>query len=86
MTPPSNSVRGELNAALISGIRRHGSDAVGLVIIGIARLVIGVSTFCVLLGVGAIFGYEVTASHLAGATVVAVLVGWLTAGRRPASS
>lgn len=80
MTPPPGSIRGELNDALIGGIRKRGSDAVGLVIMGMARLLIGAATLGVLLAVGAVFGYDLTAAHLAGATAVAGLVGWLTGG------
>jgi hypothetical protein len=75
LTPPQ-SIRGELNAAVISGIRERGSDAVGLLIMGVARLIVGVITLGVVLGVAAIFGYDMTAVHLTGATAVAGLVGW----------
>jgi hypothetical protein len=79
MTPPPRSIRGELNDALIGGIRRRGSDAVGLVIMGMAKLAIGVVALAALLAVGAIFGYDITV--LAGlATAVAGLVGWLSGG------
>jgi hypothetical protein len=80
MTPPPHSVREELSAALIGGIRQRGSDAVGLVIMGIARLVIGAVTLGALLSVGAIFGCEMTGDHLVGATVFAGFVSWLMGG------
>jgi hypothetical protein len=79
LTPPQ-SIRGELNAAVISGIRERGSDAVGLLIMGVARLIVGGVTLGVVLGVAALFGYDMTAVHLTGATVVGGLVGWWTGG------
>jgi predicted MFS family arabinose efflux permease len=80
MTAPPGSIKGELGDALVGGIRQRGSDAVGLVIMGIARLVVGAVTLGVLLGLGAVFGYDMTAGHFVGATVVAVVVSWLTGG------
>jgi hypothetical protein len=87
MTSPE-SIKGELNAALIGGIRQRGPDAVGMVIIGIARLIIGAATLGLVLGLGTLFGYDMTAVHLTGATAIAGLVSWWTgatsrtAGRR----
>jgi hypothetical protein len=80
MTAPPGSIKGELSDALIGGIRRHGSDAVGVVLMGIARLIVGMVTLGFLLGAGATFGYEMTAAHFVGAAVVAGLVSWLTGG------
>jgi len=72
------SIRGELNAAVITGIRERGSDAVGLLIMGIARLIIGGIALGVVLGVAAIFGYDMTAVHLTGATAIAGVISWWT--------
>jgi hypothetical protein len=77
MTPPE-SLKGELNAALIGGIRKHGSDAVGMVIVGMAKLVIGVAGLGLLLGVGALFGCGMTPVHLTAATFAAGLMSWWT--------
>jgi hypothetical protein len=81
MNPPAGSIKTELNDAVVGGIRQRGPDAVGLVIVGIARLIVGVATLGVLLGIGAIFGYDATAAHFAGLTGVSALVSWLVAGR-----
>jgi hypothetical protein len=85
MTSPG-SIRGELNAALIGGIRQRGPDAVGVVIMGIARLIVGAATFGAILAVGGLFGYDMTAAHLTGATIVAGLVSWWTKDRPPRRS
>ncbi len=77
MTPPE-SIKGELNAALIGGIRKRGPDAVGMVIMGIAKLIVGVASLGVVLGLGALFGCEMTPVHLTGATLIAGLVSWWT--------
>ena len=85
MTSPE-SIKGELNAALIDGIRQRGPDAVGMMIMGIARLIIGVLTLGIVLGLGALFGYDMTAVHLTGATAVAGLVSWWTGGASRSAS
>ena len=77
MTTPPGSIKGELSDALIGGIRQRGSDAVGLVIMGIARLIVGAVTLGVLLGIGAAFGYGMTPGQFVGATALAGLVSWL---------
>ena len=87
MTSPE-SIKGELNAALIGGIRQRGPDAFGIVIMGIARLIIGALTLGLVFGLSALSGYQMTAVHLTGATAIAGLVSWWTgaasrtAGRR----
>jgi hypothetical protein len=80
MTTLPGSIKGELGDALIGGIRQRGSDAVGLVIMGIARLIVGVMALSALLGIGAVFGYEMTPGHLAGATAAAGLISCLMGG------
>jgi hypothetical protein len=74
------SIKAELDNAVVLGIRQRGPDAVGLLIVGIARLIVGAATLAVLLGVGVLFGYDVTAIHFAGLTGISALVGWV-AGR-----
>lgn len=81
MSPPARSIRTELNDAVVYGIRLRGPDAVGLIIMGMARLIVGAATLGILLGIAAIFGYDVTAAHFAGLTGVSALVSWLVAGR-----
>jgi len=53
---------------------------VGLLIVGLARLIVGATTLAALLGVGVLFGYDVTAAHFAALTGISALVGW-AAGR-----
>lgn len=45
---------------------------------GIVRLIVGAVTLGIMLGVGLIFGYEMTAIHLTGATLIAGMVSWWT--------
>ena len=80
MKPAAGSIKGELGNAVVDGIRQHGADAVGLVIKGIARLIIGATALGVLLVDSAIAGYDLTAAHFAGLTAVAALINWLFAG------
>lgn len=83
VSQPDQSIMAELNHALARGIRRRGPDAVGLVLIGMARLVVTTLTLAVLLVAAAIFGYNATPLGLAGATVVAGLLNWLAGRYRP---
>jgi len=80
MRPAARSIKGELGNAVIDGIRRHGADAVGLVIIGVARLIVGAAALGVLLASSAIADYDLTAAHFAGLTAVAALVNWVATG------
>lgn len=82
MSPPPASIREELSDAIRSGIRRRGPDAVGLVLVGVAWLIVGTAAAGVLLAIGAISGYEVTTSQFAGLTGATALVNWLSAKRR----
>jgi hypothetical protein len=72
MSFPAGSIKAELNNAVVDGIRQRGPDAVGLVIIGLARLFVAAITLGVLLGIGAIFGYDMTAVHFAGLAAVSI--------------
>ena len=74
MSRPAESIRGELGSALVRGIRRHGPDAVGLVLMGFARLLVGVVALGALLAAGAAAGCEITAAHFVGVTGVAALI------------
>lgn len=38
MNPPARSIRAEMSEAVVAGIRQRGSEAVGLVLVGVARL------------------------------------------------
>lgn len=86
MNPPANSLKAEVNHALANGIRRRGPDAVGVVLMGMARLVVAVSTLVILLLAGALFGYDITASHAFGATAVVAALNWLLASPKNAQS
>lgn len=81
MNQPADSIRGELGNAVAVGIRRHGADAVGLVLMGMARLFVGVLTLAALLAGGAIAGCDMTAVHFAGLTGAAALLNLLVVGR-----
>jgi hypothetical protein len=70
----SPSIRRELVEAVIGGIRERGPDAVGLMLMGIARLLVGAATLAVVLGASAISGYDLTAVHFAGLGAIAVLL------------
>jgi hypothetical protein len=56
------SIRAELNDAVIGGIRLRGRDAVGLVLIGVASLLLVILSLGVLLIFVALFGIEITAT------------------------
>ena len=40
MNPPARSIRTEVSEAVVAGIRQRGSEAVGLMLVGAARLVL----------------------------------------------
>jgi hypothetical protein len=77
MCPPAGSIRAEVNDAVVGGIRQRGPDAVGVVLMGVARLVVGVLTLMVLLGACSILGYEVTVLPFSGMTCISGLVSWI---------
>jgi hypothetical protein len=78
MNPPAGPLRTEVNDAVVGGIRERGSEAVGMLIVALARLVIGVVAFLALYGLSSVFGIEVTTWPAAGMTVISGLVSWLT--------
>ena len=84
MNLSSGSIKGELSDAVRSGIRHRGPDAIGLVLVGMARLIVGTATLGVLLAVGAVSGYDITAPKFAGVTGAAALINWLLGGRTQA--
>ncbi|HWN73939.1 MAG TPA: hypothetical protein VNN15_09055 [Solirubrobacterales bacterium] len=86
MSPPTNSLKAEVNHALANGIRRRGPDAVGVVLMGMARLVVAISTLVILLLAGTLFGYDITASHAFVATAVVAALNWLIASPKNAQS
>jgi hypothetical protein len=81
MSQSSRSIKGELGHAVVGGIRQHGADAVGLVLIGLARLLVGVATLGALLAGGAIAGLEMSTTHFAILTGGAAFLNLLAVGR-----
>jgi len=77
MNPPAGPIREELNDALVGGIRQRGPQAFGLVIMGIARLIVAVLTFAVLYGFSWAFNLEISAGPFVGMSAVSALVSWL---------
>lgn len=77
MTPPAGSIKAEVNHAVAKGIRRRGPDAVGLVLMGTARLIVAATTLGVLLAASALSGNDLTTLHFVGASAIAAIVNWL---------
>jgi hypothetical protein len=50
------SIRAELGNAVLDGIRERGAEAVGMVIVGLARVVVCSATLVAMLAIGAAFG------------------------------
>jgi hypothetical protein len=65
--PPTRAIRAELVEVIAEGIRQHGPDAVGLLIVGLARVIVGAAALTIVLGIGTIFGFDGVAAHLAAA-------------------
>lgn len=81
MNQRAPSIRSELSDSLVGGIRQHGADAVGLVIMGLARLLVGAATLAVVLAGGAVAGYDIGAAEFAGLTGAVAFLNLLTSGR-----
>jgi hypothetical protein len=77
MTSPGGSIKTEMNHAVAKGIRRRGPEAVGVVLIGMAKLLVAACALGILLAAAALSGYDLTALHLAGVTALAAVVNWL---------
>lgn len=56
MSRPTVSIRAELGNAVLDGIRERGAEAVGMVIVGLARVVVCSATLVAMLAIGAAFG------------------------------
>ena len=78
------SIKAELNEAVVCGIRQRGPDAVGLLLVGLAGLVVEAAALGVLLGISALFGHDINGVHFAGLTGIAALITWRLASWRPA--
>lgn len=81
MNPPAGPIRAELNDALVGGIRQRGPEAVGLVLIGLARLVVAVATLAVLLFASSVLGFDVTTGPFLAMSGLSGLVSWLITRR-----
>jgi hypothetical protein len=77
MNPPARPIRVELTDALVAGIRQRGADAVGLVIMAIAYLVIAVLVLLILLPVSSVFGIDWTATAVSVMSMISGIVSWL---------
>jgi hypothetical protein len=82
VNPPARSIRTELNDALIGAIRQRGPEAFGMMITGLARLVVGAFTFAVLFGISRLADYQVTAFPFAGMASISAWVSWAATWRR----
>jgi hypothetical protein len=76
-------VRDELNRAVIAGVRERGPEAVGLVIVAAARVLIATVVLALLLTVHSVLGYALTATPYVGITATSSLVSLLLTRRRP---
>jgi hypothetical protein len=62
---------------MIEGVRARGPEAVGLVIIGLARILIAVLVLGLLLIASSVLGINVSAVPFAGMTGLSGLLSWL---------
>jgi hypothetical protein len=78
MNPPARPVRVEFHDALVGGIRQRGPEAAGLVIVGLARILIAAVTLALLLSVSVVLGLEFRAAlPLASMTGASAGLSWL---------
>jgi hypothetical protein len=77
MNPPARPIRTEFHEAVVGGIRQRGADAVGLVIMGIAYLLIAVLALGVLLFASSVLGIKQTALPVTVMTILSGLISWL---------
>jgi hypothetical protein len=74
--PPPKPIRYELTDALIEAIRSRGPEAAGLVMVGLARLVVAVATLMALLLCSSILGIEVTPIPFAAMSGLSAVLSW----------
>ena len=82
MIPPARPIRVEMSDAVVGGIRERGPEAVGLVIIGVARILIAVLVLALLLIGSSLLGFDVSAVPFAGMTGLSGLVSWAITRKR----
>lgn len=77
LIPPSRSIRTEVTDAVVGGIRERGSEAVGLFIVGVARITMAALALIVLIVASKVIGVEISAVRFALMTALSALVSWL---------
>lgn len=77
MNPPARPIRTELNDAVVGGIRQRGPEAVGLLIIGLTRIVLAVLVLGVMLFASSVLGFNVTAVPFAAMSGLSAFLSWL---------
>jgi hypothetical protein len=77
LIPPSRSIRTEVTDAVVGGIRERGSEAVGLLIVGAARIATAVMALIVLVVASKLVGIEISAVRFAVMALFSGLVSWL---------
>jgi hypothetical protein len=77
MNPPAGSIRAELNEAVVGGIRQRGPEAVGVVLIGVAHLVVAFIALTVLLFATLVLGFEISAVPVLLMSALSGVVSWL---------
>jgi hypothetical protein len=69
--------------AVVGGIRERGPEAVGLMIIGMARIVIAFLVLILMVIASEVVGIDISAIPFAGMTGISAFVSWLiTRGER----
>lgn len=71
--------RVELKYAMVEGVRQHGPDAVGMLIVGLARLTMAVATLGALWLASSLLGLNTTAYSVIGMSGLSAAMGCLIA-------
>jgi hypothetical protein len=78
MEPPARPIRTELKDATVAAIRQRGPEAVGLLLIGLARLTLATAVLVVLHFAGAtMFGFNLMSTPFAAASVISLGLSFL---------
>lgn len=73
MNPPARPIRQELSDAIVRGIRERGAEAVGLILIGTARLILAIAVLLMLHLFGsAVFGFNLASVPFAAISVLSI--------------
>jgi len=83
MEPPARPIRTEFKEATIAAIRQRGPEAIGLLLIGLARLLLATAVLVILHVAGAtMFGFNLMSVPFAATSVISVGLSFLaTQGR-----